>query len=54
MEMKDSDPMKFFVHVWVPDYNLNLNVDLKVRLDVKDAFLQLADLLGALKENQRP
>lgn len=54
MEMKESDPMKFFVHVWVPDYNLNLNVDLKVRLDVKDAFLQLADLLGALKENQRP
>lgn len=45
-ELVDSDRMKTFLHIAVPDYNLNLNVNLEIRLDEKNAFQDLLQLAG--------
>lgn len=45
----ESDRMKVFLHITVPDYNLVLNLNLEIRVDEKNAFMQLTQLMGLLK-----
>jgi hypothetical protein len=49
MDLVESDKMKVFLHLVVPDYNLDLNLNLEVRLDEKNAFIQLARLAGLMR-----
>jgi hypothetical protein len=44
-----TDRVKIFFHILIPEYNLDLNVNLEVRADEKTAFADLASLLGLLK-----
>lgn len=49
LELAESEPMKIFLHIGIPDYNLNLNVNLEVRLDEKNALQDLIRLVGLLE-----
>jgi hypothetical protein len=49
MELLESDIMKIFFHIAVPDYNLNLNLNMEIRIDEKNGFRELAELAGVLK-----
>jgi hypothetical protein len=44
-----SDELKVLLHILVPDYNLNLNVNAKVRLDEKNAFPKLAQAMQLMR-----
>ncbi len=44
-----SDRIKIVLHLLVPEYNLDLNLNLEIRVDEKNAFADLAGLLGLLK-----
>ncbi len=52
LELAKSDQMKVFLHIAIPDYNLVLNLNIDIRIDEKNAFLQLAQLAGLLKVTQ--
>jgi hypothetical protein len=45
----ESDKIKVFLHTVVPEYNLDLNVQIDIRLDEKHALMQLAQLIGLMK-----
>jgi len=49
MEVVESDKIKFFIQMAVPDYNLNLNVNLELTVDGENAFVELAELAGLFK-----
>ena len=38
--------MKIFLHILIPEYNLDLNINVQVRVDKNNAFLELAQLMG--------
>ncbi len=44
--LKESDKMKVFLHIMIPDYNISLNLNLEIRTDKKNAFMEIAQLLG--------
>lgn len=46
VSLKESDKMKVFLHIMIPDYNVNLNLNLEIRADKKNAFMEIAQLLG--------
>ena len=48
-DLAEPDKMKVFLHILVPDYNLDLNVNLEIRLDEKNAFSRLFQLMGLMK-----
>lgn len=48
-ELAENDRLKIFFHILIPDYNLNLNVNLEVRTDEKNAFFKLAQILGLIE-----
>ncbi len=50
IEMNQLDQMKVFLHMSVPDYNLILNLNIEVRIDEKNGFSRLAQLMGLVKE----
>ena len=45
----ESDRVKLFLHVMVPEYNLDLNLNLEIRVDEKNALPELAALFGLLQ-----
>ncbi len=44
-----SGTVKGFLHIYVPEYNINLNVNLEVRLDQENALMELFKTMGLLK-----
>jgi hypothetical protein len=44
--MPAPDRLKIFMHIVVPDYTMNLNLNLEVKIDEENAFLQLAHWMG--------
>lgn len=49
VRLLESDTLIGLFHIQVPEYNLNLNLNLTVKLDEKNAFSQLFDVMGLLK-----
>ena len=50
LDLPESDRLKIFLHIEVPDYNLNLNLNIEVRVDSKNAFADLAGLVGLIQK----
>lgn len=48
--LAEADRMKVFFQMAVPDYNLDLNLNVEIRIDEENAFPELARLIGFLKE----
>jgi len=46
-----SDQIKVFLHILVPDYNLNLNLKVHIRIDEKNALQELVKIMGIVKIN---
>lgn len=44
-----TDKIKVFLHILVPDYNLDLNLNLEIRVDEKNAFGELARIMGLVR-----
>lgn len=51
--LKESDKMKVFLHIMIPDYNISLNLNLEIRTDKKNAFMEIAQLLGLFEVSAR-
>lgn len=49
VKMLQSDRMKVLLRILVLDYNLNLTLNVEVRTDAKNAFPQIAQLLGLIE-----
>lgn len=49
MELIDPSRMKVFFHILVPDYNLNLNLNMEIRVDRENAFFEIAQMMGLIK-----
>lgn len=49
MHLIESDKIKVFLHIAVPEYNLDLNVKMDIRLDAKQALMQVAQILGLVR-----
>ena len=47
--LEDPQQMKLFFHILVPDYNLDLNINMAIRVDRKNAFFELAEVLGLVQ-----
>jgi len=50
LSWKDSDRIKIFLHILVPDYNLDLNVNTEIRMDEKNSFSELAEIFGLINQ----
>lgn len=48
-QLENDDQVKMLLRIMVPDYNLNLNLTLLVKVDEKNAFLKLFQLLGVIQ-----
>ncbi|HNV87126.1 MAG TPA: hypothetical protein PKL97_09235 [Candidatus Omnitrophota bacterium] len=48
LDLTESDRMKIFLHMTVPDYNLVLNLNVELKLDEENAFLRLLELLSLM------
>jgi len=46
VELVNPETMKIFLHILVPEYNLNLNLNMEVRTDRENAFLDIAQWMG--------
>ncbi len=44
-----SNQLKVILKMLVPDYNLNLNINMLIRLDEQNSFTDLAQLMGIVK-----
>jgi hypothetical protein len=51
-QLVSTDKIKVFLHILVPDYNLNLNLNLEIRVDEKNAFGELARIMGLVRISQ--
>ncbi|OGW81847.1 MAG: hypothetical protein A2Z83_08375 [Omnitrophica bacterium GWA2_52_8] len=50
IDLLEGEPaLKIFLHILVPDYNLNLNLNLKVIVEDSKAFMQAAQLVGLVR-----
>lgn len=47
--LPQSDRMKILLHILVLDYNLKLTLNVEVRMDQKNAFSQIAQLMGMIE-----
>jgi len=43
-----SDRLKILLRIFIPDYNLKLTLNADIRTDAKDAFAQIARLMGLI------
>ncbi len=50
LKMEKSDQMKIFLHMRVPDYNLDLNLNIEIRIDEQNGFYRLTELMGLIKK----
>lgn len=48
-ELTGPEVLNVLLHIQVPDYNLSLNLNVKVRVEASDAFSQLAEVMGLIK-----
>ncbi len=51
-KLENDDQVKMLLRILIPDYNLNLNLNLLVKVDEKNAFLKLFELMGILQEQK--
>jgi hypothetical protein len=49
LDLAESDRMKIFLHIAVPDYNLDLNLNIELRVDSENAFADVAGLVGLIR-----
>jgi hypothetical protein len=49
VSLPQSDRMKIFLQIFVPAYNLKLSLNATVKADQKDAFSQIARLMGFIE-----
>lgn len=49
MNLAASDQMKVFLHILIPEYTMDLNLNMEIRLDEKNAFGQLSQILGLIE-----
>ncbi len=49
MSLVSPEVIKAFVHVLIPDYNLNLNLNAEIRLEEGSSFLELSRALGLVE-----
>ncbi len=49
LKLAQSDAMRIVLHIGVPQYNLELNLNVDVRVDERRVLGQLTDLLGLIK-----
>ena len=47
--MPQSDHMKILLQIFIPDYNLKLTLNANLKADQKDAFSQIARLMGLIE-----
>ena len=47
--LASADTLKVFLHLLIPDYNLDLNLNLEIHIDKDNAFPELARLMGLLE-----
>jgi hypothetical protein len=47
--LAEPDRLKVFLHILISDYNLDLNVNMEIRTDEKNAFLKMARLMGLIE-----
>lgn len=48
-QLENDDQVKMLLRIMIPDYNLKLNLTLLVKVDEKNAFLKLFQLLGIIQ-----
>lgn len=48
-QMEATDRIKVFLFISIPDYNFNLNTNIEIRIDEKNAFGQIAQIFGLIK-----
>jgi len=48
-QLAQDDQVKMLLRIMIPDYNLKLNLTLLVKVDEKNAFLKLFQLLGIIQ-----
>ena len=48
IQMTQSDRVKILLRIFIPDYNLKLTLNAEVRTDAKDAFSQIARIMGLI------
>ena len=48
-ELTASEEVKMLLHMGVPEYNLNLNLNITLRVESQEAFYQLAQVMGLIK-----
>ena len=49
LKLAQSDAMRIVLHIRVPEYNLELNLNVDVRVDERRVLGQLTDLLGLIR-----
>lgn len=49
LERSGPEAVKALLRIQVPDYNLKLNLNVTIRVESEDVFLQLAELFGLIK-----
>lgn len=49
-DLMGSDKVKLFLFIAIPDYNLHLNTNIEVRVDQKNAFSEISQILGIIKK----
>jgi hypothetical protein len=49
VDLPQSDRMKILLQIFIPDYNLKLTLNADLRTDQKDAFSQIARILGLIE-----
>ncbi|HTL47537.1 MAG TPA: hypothetical protein VL688_05685 [Verrucomicrobiae bacterium] len=49
MNLETPDHMKLFLHILVPEYNMDLNINMQVHVDKKNSFFQIAQMLGLIQ-----
>jgi hypothetical protein len=48
-ELASNEEVKMLLHMGVPEYNLNLNLNITLRVEDQEAFYQLAQVMGLIK-----
>jgi hypothetical protein len=49
VNLVQSDPMKILLQIFIPAYNLKLTLNATIRTDAKNAFSQIARLMGLIE-----
>lgn len=49
VETAAANRLKVALHISIPDYNVELNINLEIRIEEETTFMELASLMGLLK-----